>query len=654
MIFMSKKLKHRQHASVRDDEVEVAGGSPGGRASSVSSSVGHGISAGDIIGLVAVSSEILRMDRGLVLSSDVADLGLCSNTDAALVEGVSSLVCGVLVEVAPKVISYRGVPLDNSFDHFFQTDFSVWGTRHDVALASPPKVLVGGVTLGNVSHVPYLNVFLESSLPALKRGWLADSLPKVESLVGEVFLRPRVAPQLEGAPHSLPLSTEVERELRLGLDVFACLSGSEVELGLLEEVLGINEDERDRNEGGVPRSLSAVGNGVIVFVVVERKESEWHLLVAHLVKVLLEEFIGSGVKVFVREAAEEGEEVESIDGLEKEPLGRLNLRGVVEVFDLRRDPYSSNHVLELVKSRLPVLYTHGPGALIVALSREGVGRKLYESIKKVSSCPTYFLNLARREGRRLEDLASLLILGSPSKDVGPIGKSPYHVIRRRTKALKKTVDKLSYFVRRQVSDGKHVDVVQYGLKVATFSAIIRKAVEDRLRELVREGKRVDAHTVYKAISDIKGHLEVRVEESLRSGSGGSAVVPDIVFEDEGSRVCVEVETLTGTGEPMKKIDESIEKYRGLESECSKVWIVLPPEAAFLHMKELEERLKILETLPEQGYLGSVEIKILALRSPRPSPLALRSSRPSPWRDAFGWVLIDLRRFKAKIKSLASG
>ncbi len=83
------------------------------------------------------------------------------------------------------------------------------------------------------------------------------------------------------------------------------------------------------------------------------------------------------------------------------------------------------------------------------------------------------------------------------------------------------------------------------------------------------------------------------------------MISDIIYR---KNTAVEIETLIGSVEPMKKIDETVLKYRGC-GDINKVWIVLRPVSAFLHYGELVRRKEILKEMTSK----EVGFKVLVLK-----------------------------------------
>jgi hypothetical protein len=128
--------------------------------------------------------------------------------------------------------------------------------------------------------------------------------------------------------------------------------------------------------------------------------------------------------------------------------------------------------------------------------------------------------------------------------------------------------------------------------------------------------------LYKFVREVLDK-EIMIEKEIHIGD--RKIIPDIIYSPLGEEpIYIEIETLIGTLEPMKKIDETIEKYRDFPKAT--VWIVLRPVSAVIHYDELRSRKKVYEIL----YEGKrIMFKVLALKVSR---------------KGFKWDLVDLDRF----------
>ncbi len=580
------------------------------------------VKVADLVGLPSlVDASVLSRGLGSVhLSTSVASwvgvAGGFASVPFDLVGGV------ILTRVSGRSLAVGPVMFSTSVEYSLE---GVGGLGAGRAL----RDALGGVLLvrcGGATSVPLVStrVFFGEDL----RGSSSATFRVGPwALLADVLL-PGVSMGFRG---ELSLGTGVAQEFELGVGLLENLAGSGELEELLEDVLGVSG-------GSLPRSSSEFGGDVAVVIVEEPEGSEWHLLVAYLLRELLVEAVGSDVRVFVRRDVGLSEDVEPpLENLSRASLGRLPLRGVVEVFDTTRDPYVIEDILSLLSSRWPVLYSHGPGALVIAVSDHESACKLLARLGEVASAQVYTLKF-ESDGRALEEFANLALIGSRENLVsGNVAQ----IIKYRNAVVKETVRRLSPFVRRQVGVTGQVDTAQYGIKVATFAAIVRDAVLSELRGGTKDI--IDA--VLKAIEK----LDLKVEESI----GGSNVVPDITFTNERDNIiCVEVESLTGTGEPLKKIDESVEKYfrngaTGITG-CSEIWVVLKPEAALLHHRGLKLRVgpkgiyAKMYSGPKEGKIP-VKVKVLTLSYVRARRRGSIGDRYG-WVEAFGWELKDLEDF----------
>lgn len=127
----------------------------------------------------------------------------------------------------------------------------------------------------------------------------------------------------------------------------------------------------------------------------------------------------------------------------------------------------------------------------------------------------------------------------------------------------------------------------------------------------------------KAIELISNQI-VKIEEPLETG-----IIPDIQWADHS---VIEIETLIGTENPLKKIDHTVEKYvvsGKLQLPENELWIVLRPVSALIHHHKIKLRQKIWHKL-----FGEVPIKFKVL----------------VWEN--GWNLVDLGEFVEDIKNIA--
>jgi len=157
-------------------------------------------------------------------------------------------------------------------------------------------------------------------------------------------------------------------------------------------------------------------------------------------------------------------------------------------------------------------------------------------------------------------------------------------LMRYNTALERTVRNFSVYVAR---DRELKDRYQYPYKVATFVYLANRLIENKenfRKEILKELGR-----------------SIKIEEEI---CPGVKVVSDIIYRED---TAVEIETLIGSMEPMKKIDETVLKYR--DCNINKIWVVLRPISALLHYGELVRRKEILKEMVSK----EVEFKVLVLK-----------------------------------------
>jgi len=118
----------------------------------------------------------------------------------------------------------------------------------------------------------------------------------------------------------------------------------------------------------------------------------------------------------------------------------------------------------------------------------------------------------------------------------------------------------------------------------------------------------------------KKEIEIETEILVQN----KKIIPDLIYKPEGKEIYIEVETLIGTIEPLKKIDETIEKYKDLSAY--QIWVVLRPVSALLHYEELKAREKVYKIIYSDK---EIKFKVLTLQ--------VANKR-------FRWNLVDLDEF----------
>ncbi len=445
--------------------------------------------------------------------------------------------------------------------------------------------------------------------------------------------------------HDLILNTDVGEDLLVGSLIASAGLSLGADIGFIEFLFNV---EGARSWLGLPRSFGCWGSDVPVFVVVEYGgdgggSSRWFLVFAYLIRELLHEVTQcSRVRVIVRSPPLEssGYEEESLDVATSYSMRPLDLRCRVEVLDYRGESLHYREVLELLRGRLSTLYSHGPGAIVLALTLDEeelkeVRRSLTEGDFEV---PTRVFIISPNE--KLRELGEVgfmkILLGIKNIKCDSINSC----IRTYKEILDHTVNTLSILVKRQVSkEGEQIDYWQYPLKVATYAAIAKDILREKLRGegmKLEDVEKLSRLELLKLLTEKVGKT-INTEKPLEI-SKDKVVIPDLRIKER--KIAIEVESLVGTGEPMKKIDETIEKYRGLKGEVNELWVVVKPLDALLHYRDLVERMKFYNEVNREsnkGELPKVSIKVINYVG----------SVVGGKYNALMWELTDLREYVSK-------
>ncbi|MHA1595929.1 MAG: hypothetical protein ACTSXX_14550, partial [Candidatus Baldrarchaeia archaeon] len=330
-------------------------------------------------------------------------------------------------------------------------------------------------------------------------------------------------------------------------------------------------------------------------------EREWHIPIIYVLKELFREITDRHPRVTFREpeVLEEGVE-ERVDSIDPHSLEQFAFEHKIEFLDARKMRLAVDEFAGIVKGRLSSAFLQQFGILVVAVKRKDLERA--RRALKVEGIRVYTCN---PDDTKYEQFCSKVLGVSSLGDF-------FSNLKAYRECLNRTVRRFSVFVKRG-ADTK--DKLQYPLKVATFVYLLNE-----LRK--RRKKLIDSfEKLCEFVKEIMGK-EIKVEEEVTVGS--RKVIPDLIYSPEKEEIFIEIETLIGTLEPMKKIDETIEKYEDLPG--ANIWIVLRPVSALLHYEELKARKKAYETLYKDK---KIEFKILNL---------LLS------KDTFRWELVSLDGF----------
>lgn len=384
------------------------------------------------------------------------------------------------------------------------------------------------------------------------------------------------------------LDTElVTTNIESGIETLASSEG-QTQLPIFEEF--INCDRR------FPRSFSESFNSPFV-VLIGENEHEWHIPIIYALKELFCEITDKHPRITFREPElfEEGLE-EIVDSLDPHSLDQFTFEYKIEFLDARKMHLAVNEFVKTVRGRLESGFLQQFGVLVIAVKPKDLN-KAKDALKfeglRVYTC--------KPDDAKYEIFCSK-ILGVSSLD------EFFSNLRRYEKYLDYTHRRFSIFVKRGADA---TDKLQYPLKVATFVYLLND-LRNRRKKIIK-----NFEELCEFVNEIlKGEIEVE--------SQADKVTPDITYSLEGEKIYVEIETLIGTFEPLKKIDETIEKYK--DTPNATIWIVLKPVSAMVHYEELRARKKAYKIL----YDGKkIDFKVLTL---------LTSS------GKFRWDLVNIDEF----------
>ena len=384
------------------------------------------------------------------------------------------------------------------------------------------------------------------------------------------------------------LDTElVTTNIESGIETLASSEG-QTQLPIFEEF--INCDRR------FPRSFSESFNSPFV-VLIGENEHEWHIPIIYALKELFCEITDKHPRITFREPElfEEGLE-EIVDSLDPHSLDQFTFEYKIEFLDARKMHLAVNEFVKTVRGRLESGFLQQFGVLVIAVKPKDLN-KAKDALKfeglRVYTC--------KPDDAKYEIFCSK-ILGVSSLD------EFFSNLRRYEKYLDYTHRRFSIFVKRGADAA---DKLQYPLKVATFVYLLND-LRNRRKKIIK-----NFEELCEFVNEIlKGEIEVE--------SQADKVTPDITYSLEGEKIYVEIETLIGTFEPLKKIDETIEKYK--DTPNATIWIVLKPVSAMVHYEELRARKKAYKIL----YDGKkIDFKVLTL---------LTSS------GKFRWDLVNIDEF----------
>ncbi|CAD7769882.1 hypothetical protein FHEFKHOI_00691 [Candidatus Methanoperedenaceae archaeon GB50] len=386
------------------------------------------------------------------------------------------------------------------------------------------------------------------------------------------------------------LDTElVTTNIESGIETLASSEG-QTQLPIFEEL--INCDRR------FPRSFSESFNSPFV-VLIGEDEHEWHIPIIYALKELFCEITDKHPRITFREPElfEEGIE-EIVDSLDPHSLDQFTFEYKIELLDARKMHLAVDEFVKMVRGRLESGFLQQFGVLVIAVKPKDLN-KAKDALKfeglRVYTC-------------KLDD-AKYEIFCSKILGVGSLDEF-FSNLRKYEKYLDYTHRRFSIFVKRGADA---TDKLQYPLKVATFVYLLND-LRNRRKRIIN-----NFEELCEFVNEI---LErgIKVEAPILEGR----VVPDLIYSPEGEEIYVEIETLIGTFEPLKKIDETIEKYK--DTPNATIWIVLKPVSAVIHYEELKARKNAYKILYDDK---KIDFKVLTLLTSR---------------GKFRWDLVNIDEF----------
>ena len=373
---------------------------------------------------------------------------------------------------------------------------------------------------------------------------------------------------------NLDLGTElITTDIQSGVETLAS-SGGQNQLPIFEEL--INCDKR------LPRSFSESFNSPFVVLIGEDKYN-WHVPIIYSLKELFREITDKHPKITFRkpELFEEGIE-EIVDSLDPHSLDQFNFEYKIEFLDARKMYFPVDEFVKTVRSRLESGFLQQFGILVVAVKPKNLDKAKnalkFEGLRVYTCLPN---------DTKYERFCSKILGVSPLDEF-------FGNLKKYERYLDYTHRKFSIFVRRGTDAS---DKIQYPLKVATFVYL--------LNDLIKRKKRIinNFEELCEFINEILLEDKIKVETPILEGK----VIPDLIYSKEGEKIYVEIETLIGTFEPLKKIDETVEKYKDVKNAT--IWIILKPVSAVIHYEELKARKMAYKILYNDK---TIDFKVLTL------------------------------------------
>jgi hypothetical protein len=403
-------------------------------------------------------------------------------------------------------------------------------------------------------------------------------------------------------------SNEVSRQTHeLNTQLITILSGveslehSQEQLFIFEKLICLDKD--NSTDRKFPRSFGESLNSPFI-VLIGENEKEWHLPITYALKELFHEITERYPRVTFRESELELDIEGIVDSLDLHSLEQFTFEHKIEFLDARKRPRSVRNFVRMVRGRLKSGFLQQFGILIVAVKPNDLEKAM--DALKIEGLRIYTCKPKDEDYEMF--CAKIFGLNSPHEF--------FNGLKEYEKDLERTVRNFSIFVKRDVEAD---DRYQYPLKVATFVYLLndlrnrRKKVIKNFEELCQFAKEVL-------------DKEIKIETEVKIPTSNEKIIPDIIYSLEGKKIYIEVETLIGTLEPLKKIDETIEKYNHPDFSACQIWVVLRPISALLHYEELKTREKAYKIIYNDR---EIKFKVLTLQ--------IANKR-------YRWSLVDLDEF----------
>ena len=404
------------------------------------------------------------------------------------------------------------------------------------------------------------------------------------------------------------LDTElVTTNIESGIETLVSSEG-QTQLPIFEKFINcINCDDKR-----FPRSFSESFNSPFI-VLIGEDEHEWHIPIIYALKELFCEITDKHPRITFREPElfEEGIE-ETIDSLDPHSLDQFTFEYKIEFLDARKMHLAVDEFVKMVRGRLESGFLQQFGVLVIAVKPKDckrVNKHKYDALGEIIEHREN--NALKFKGLRvytcLPDNTKYEIFCSKILGVSSLDKF-FNNLRKYERYLDYTHRRFSVFVKRGADA---TDKLQYPLKVATFVYLLND-LRNRRKKILN-----NFEELCKFVNDI---LEKEIKVEIQEGKGTS----DLIYSPEGEKIYIEIETLIGTLEPLKKIDETVEKYKDVPNAT--IWIVLKPVSAIIHYEELKARKKAYKILYNDK---KIDFKVLTLLTSR---------------GKFKWDLISIDEF----------